>query len=231
MNSLRRCISMLPLSAILITIVCADQIEKHPLLKNKPVADLRKVRTLQKMVIENGCKVNLCFGIDGSGSTNPIQFRKQLEFVDLVVNILTAGENGNYCAVQYSNSGMHISPLTSEVGKFLDAVHKTKQSGGLSNIGEALQYMGDQLTPRTNDANKLIIMSDGHVNAGENPRKISKRLRLKGVDICAIAVGKSHVQTLKGIAGAQGRVIKLSSFYKLGDVITAVVYDVCGYNV
>lgn len=202
--------------------------ENNPYVTTDPEL-LKELRGLRQKVVDRGCDINLCFAIDGSGSVTPAQFQKQKDFVDLIVNIITTDEPGNYCAVQYGTSLRAISPLTKKKGKFIRKLHKSKQVGGLSNIAGALGYTGFQLRPRTEDANKLVILGDGFDSIGFRPRKISTRILSEGIDICAIAVGPSDVQGLNAITGDPGRVLRLASFFELSEIIVDIVNDACGY--
>lgn len=190
---------------------------------------LQELRALRQNVVDNGCDINLCFAIDGSGSVTPAQFQKQKDFVDLIVNILTTDEPGNFCAVQYGTSLKAISPLTKKRNRFLKKLQRSKQVGGLSNVAGGLGYTGFQLRPRVEDANKVIILGDGFDSIGFRPKVVATQILEDDVDICAVAVGISDVEGLNAITGDPGRVVRLKDFFDLGEIVVDVVNDACGY--
>lgn len=193
------------------------------------VTRLTELRALRQNVRDRGCDINLCFAIDGSGSVTPAQFQKQKDFVDLIINILTTDEPGNFCAVQYGTSLRSISPLTRRKNRFVRKLDRSRQVGGLSNIAGALGYTGFQLRPRKEDANKLIVLGDGFNSIGFEPRKVARQVLEEGISICAVAVGESDVEGLNAITGDPGRVVRLNDFFDLGEIVVDVVNDACGF--
>lgn len=234
MNSLA--IFFLALIALIVVSADAKPWFKNPLLnKIKPEtrpAVLKKLRALRQNVRDNGCDVNLCFALQGDDFITDKEFQEQKDFVDLMVAILTTDEPGNYCAVQYGRTTYRISPLTFKKGEFLRKIQQTKKIGGLNtNIAGALAYTGFQLRPRTEDANKIIILGDGLESVGFRPKRIAKRIRKEGIDISAVAVGGASYPALKEIVGYnKNKVLEIDEFFELAEIVVGLVTDVCGFK-
>lgn len=232
MNSLLFTLAMVVVGALSVS---ADEFEDHPFVMSQPENLVQRTlllaRAARQKVVDKGCEVNLCFGIDGSNSTNPIEFKKQVDFVDLMVNILTTDEGGNFCAVQYSTFNSAISSLTSKKKSFIRKLHRAVQNGGLSNIGGALGYLHFQLRPRVEDANKIVLLGDGFDSQGADPVLVANRIHLEGTtDICAVEVGNADSELLAKITGDENRVVHLDNFFELGEIIVGLVNDICGYQ-
>ena len=175
---------------------------KNPLLRETNVTVLRQIRALRQRVRDTGCDINLCFALQGDDFITDKQFQDQINFVDLMIAILTTDKKGNYCAVQYGSTTKPISPLTFRKRKFFRKLRKAKRVGGLdTNVAGALGYTGFQLLPRDDDANKVIILGDGLESVGFRPKRIAKRILKGGIDISAVAVDSASYDALKDIVG------------------------------
>lgn len=200
--------------------------EDSPLITN--VTQLTELRALRQRVVDNGCDINLCFAIDASASVNSTEFMQQQNFVDLIINILATEKPKNYCGAQYGSGVGVISTLTSNKDLFAQKVFEARQIGGFSNIAGAIGFTGFQLIPRREDANKIIILGDGFDSIGFAPMVVADQVRSEGIDICAVAIGDADLPALNKITGDPGRVLTLTSFFQLAEIISAVVVEACG---
>ena len=204
---------------------------KNPLLRETNVTVLRQIRALRQRVRDTGCDINLCFALQGDDFITDKQFQDQIDFVDLMIAILTTDKSGNYCAVQYGSTTSPISPLTFKKWRFLRKLRKAKRVGGLdTNVAGALGYTGFQLLPRDDDANKVIILGDGLESVGFRPKRIAKRILKGGIDISAVAVGGASYDALKDIVGGDSnKIVPIDGFFELAEIVVGLVVDVCGY--
>lgn len=205
--------------------------ESNPLLADFPPAFFRDLRSLRQEVRTRGCPINLCFALQGDNFVNPVDFTAQKNFIELVVAITTTDDPGNYCAVQYGRTTRPISKLQKKKIKFLNKVQRTRQVGGYeTNIASALAYAQFQLRPRLDDPRKIILFGDGLDTVGENPITVAKDLRAEGTELCAVKVGDiENSKALRDITGSDNRVLSIKQYLDAGEIIVAIVHDVCSY--
>lgn len=189
--------------------------------------ELRKLRVLRQAVVDNGCDINLCFALDGSGSITSAEYLAQKRFVDFIVAITLTPEPGNYAGVQYHTHVTPISFLTKNRPAFLSAVKSSQRNGGGTNMAGGLGFCIFQLLPRPEDANKVIILGDGFDNTGFNPEDVVSDFLEIGGQISAVAVGDSDLAQLEAITGSPNRVFPIGGFFDLGELILALVENVC----
>lgn len=209
-----------------------EEWEHNPLVERITDPEiLKQLRGLRQRVRDTGCDVNMCFAFQGDDFISDEEFEDQKNFADLLIAILTTDMPGNYCAVQYGLTTKAISPLIGDKLKFLESLRKAKRVGGFdTNIAAALGYTGFQLRPRTEDANKIIILGDGLESVGFAPIEIAKRIRKQGTNICAVAIGGYSTDSLLKIVGEdENKIVEIDYFFELAEVINGLVFDVCGY--
>lgn len=206
--------------------------ETSDLLKDASIEYLTELRGLRQNVRSKGCRINMCFALQGDDFMTLPQFEAQKSFIELIVAITATDKRGNFCAVQYSRTTKAISPLTKRTVRFLNKVQRARKSGRDStNIASALAYAEFQLRPRTNQPRKIILFGDGLDTVGAEPTIVADRIRQSGTDICAIAVGDFASYTaLEEITRDPRRVLKIHNYFELGELVFSVVNDVCGYE-
>lgn len=206
--------------------------EGNPLLKTTNPDTLRKLRALAQDVNNLGCEINLCFALQGDDFITDEEFEDQKNFVDLMIAILTTDKPGNYAGVQYGRTTRSISPLMGQKEMFLGKLHEAARVGGLhTNVASALGYCGFQLRPRTEDANKIILLGDGLDSVGFRPRFIAKRVRQDSIDISAVAVGGvSYTGLIDIVGGDPNKVMTIDGFFELGEIVIGLITNVCGYD-
>lgn len=209
--------------------VSDDALARNPLVQKSTDPNiLRRLRALREDVQNIGCKVNICFAIQGGGSISPIDFQDQINFLDLIANVLTTDDNGGLCAVQYGRLATPISFLTDNRPLFAKRLDMATQVGGnQSNIAAALGYTAFQLRPQKG-ANKIVLFADGFESVGSNPKRIAQKIQEDGIQLCAVGVGEFSVARLQDIVGSPERVLATDGFFELLEIIDALVYEVCG---
>lgn len=207
-----------------------DNFEQNPLVLNSSDPEiLRRLRGLRQDVSNSGCNVNVCFAIQGDDFVSSIDFFDQVNFVDLIATILNTDSKGGLCAVQYGRLTTAISPLTDNRDLFAKRLDSTAQTGGMdSNIAAALGYAAVQLRPRLEDANKIVIFTNGFESVGLAPKLISERIRKDGIRMCGVGVGDFSRPKLQEITGDDHRVLEINEYFELLEIVEDLVFDICG---
>lgn len=201
----------------------------NPLLANATIQELTDLRGLRQNVRTKGCRINMCFALQGDDFMTEAQFGAQKSFIELIVAITATDDPGNFCAVQYSRTTRPISPLTRRTVRFLNKVQRARKTGRDStNIASALAYAAFQLRPRRNQPRKIILFGDGLDTVGAEPIIVADRIRESGTDICAVGVGDFvSVPALTEITRDPRRVLSIHDYFDLGEIVISVVNDVC----
>lgn len=204
--------------------------ESNALLQNVNITQLRDLRALRQEVRSRGCTVNVCFAMQGDNFLSTRQFNSQKNFIELMVSLTATDRRGHFCAVQYSRTTSPISSLTRRKIRFLNKVQNSRRNGlNDTNISAALAYSGFQLRTRRNQPRKIILFGDGFDNAGPDPIGIAAEVRSEGTEICAVAVGDlRRTRDLVDIVGAPERVFQINEYLDLGEIVHAIVNNVCG---
>lgn len=209
-----------------------NDLKRNPLVMNSSDPQLfLKLQALRQDVHNSGCNINLCFVIQGDEYTDMLGFYDQTTFADLVANILTTDEAGGLCAVQYGRSTTVISALTDRRELFFERLDEAAPVGGYdSNIGGALGYAMNQLAPRLEDANKVILFADGMRTTGYPPSLVAKELIGRRMAISAVGVGKVSIAGLKQIVNDDNLIYQISAYFEIIEVADALVRSVCGID-
>lgn len=186
----------------------------------------------QQVANMGGCNVNLCFALDGSGSIFQSEFAMMREFVLFITAILAGNGENAFAATQYGLRNIDISRLTSDADEFLLAVDDAELADAPRTfIAAGLGFCVRELRPRLEDANKVVLFSDGRSNFGGNPVPIAQKFReMYDGDICAVGVGFENTSVLEDIAGSPQRVIAIDDYFALLDIVDQIVAEVCGFD-
>ena len=194
---------------------------------------LLRARGLRQMVTAQGtCNPNVCFALDGSGSVSEGEFEAQRDFVTLVAAIVGADTDAAFAAVQYGLRNIAISSLTNDVDSFLLDVDASELArADRSFIAAGLGFCINELRPRPEDANKIVLIGDGESNFGGNPIPIARRFRQPRGNgaICAVGIGFRNLRVLRRITGSRSRVLDIDEFFELLDILDQVVFEICDF--
>lgn len=194
----------------------------------------RTIRDLQEMVTENGgCKVNLCFALEGSRSISGEEFKAQKRIVRDIARVISADKNARLAAVQYGVSNIPISPITDESEDFLKKLNNSRRAGAEKTfIGAGILYCADQIRAFPEDANSMVLLGEGRNSLGADPIDRADTFRELGGEVFAIAVGDADVEALKLIVGKSADNLLILDENDNGKSEIAVVSDlvraVCG---
>jgi len=209
-----------------------EELLPHNIFLNTPEG-LRRARALRQNVVAQGtCNPNVCFALDGSGSISNLDYRHQQDFVQLVAAIVAEDTTSAFAAVQYGLRNIAISQLTSDANQFLLDVDRSVRAGARRTfVAAGLGFCVDQLSTRSEDANKIVVLGDGRSNFGGNPGPISAAFRGPPTNgsICAVGIGFIDTSSLLVIAGSPTRVLNVNSFVELLTILDAVVNEICHF--
>ena len=195
--------------------------------------NLLQIRAIQQQVAAKGsCNPNICFALDGSGSISSADYSAQKDFAQLIAAIISVDPDAAYAAVQYGLRNIAISDLTSDANSFLLDLDGSILAGAPRTfIAAGLGYCINQLRPRIEDANKIILFGDGRSNFGGNPVSVAQRFlppRGSG-SICAVGIGFQNTAVLQAIVGGNpNRVLQVDEYFELMDILEVIISDICG---
>lgn len=133
---------------------------------------------LQHATHQSFCKLNLCFVLDGSGSSIRF-FRSQLTFsLDILAEILLTPIG--LVATQYGSKNHPISAYTTNENGFVSVFRDSKPQNGLSAVSDGIIYCEQEMRTKRTEANVIIVMTDGLYNRGVNPGKLADLIRQTG---------------------------------------------------
>lgn len=193
------------------------------------------VRNLAAKVRMSGCKVNVCFAIDTSGSVSDEDFVKQREFIIDITAIIGADSRSRFAAGQYGKRTYRISSLTSDVSAFNGLVQSAQlQKDGATSMGSGIVWCDRQLRRQKDDANKMVVMGDGNNNLGGDPvhRANIFRERANG-RVCTVGVGfedQQDIKVLEEVAGSPARLFAVDDYVELSFIVEELVEDICKFS-
>lgn len=173
--------------------------------------------------MDNNCNANFCFAIDGSNVLSRSEFLYQKAFVKDLVSIHTFGRKMELSAVQYSDKGAVIAPLTSATEKFMKLVNSAQRQGGPSFVGAGIDACYNILKSRHDKKNKLVLIADGRTQATDDEVSSADALRAMGGEVWVLAVGFKDKERVLKIAGGDSN--KVRYFGNMGDVGALAALD------
>lgn len=189
---------------------------------------VNRLLSLRQFVQDNGCNVNTCFVLQGDETITPIEFQNQINFLDVVANIISTDENAGLCAIQYGRFRTTISKLTNNREEFFNNLDEATQVGGRrGSFLPALSSAIIELVRHRNDANKIVLFTDIFNSFGLSDRFFAERFRFANIQLCAVSVGESPSSQLQRLVGSSGNLLTVDDFFELLEIISALVTEIC----
>lgn len=189
------------------------------------------VRSLQEMIVENGgCKANVCFAIDGSESVGADNFQKEIQFLFDFASIVNFDEQKTgLAATQFGTANSAITRLTFSSERLNIALGNARYlNAQFTQIRGGLLFCFNELRNQKNDANKIVLLSDGEANLGGDPVPIADRFRTEVGEICAVGVGYNDITPLLDIVGgSRDKILTVDDYFELSDILGRLVVQVC----
>lgn len=188
---------------------------------------IQALREVEDAVRNNGCDTNLCFALQGGDFVTNAEYRAQLNFADVVVQIITTDAPANYAGAQYHSGALRISELTRNRAVFLQKMQRSQRHSGGTNIVAGIRFCTKQIGSRRGDANKMILIGNGFRTLGRYQNNAARKFRNTGGALCAITVGKANIPALQKLTRNRGRILRINQFFELSEIIVDVVRNVC----
>ena len=174
--------------------------------------------------------------MDSSGSEGPLNFQKQLDFVERFVTDLPVGPNNvQFSVVTFGTTVQNEFYLNqySQKRPLLNAVQSAHNIGGSTHTGDALNYIrNNNILPangaRPNSTQFVIVLTDGVSTNHTAAIAEANKLKQMGVTVMAIGIG-SGVKTdeLNAMASDPNHVFTTSNFDALQTIRNDVKKAAC----
>lgn len=208
----------------------AQMLSQNSLISTR--ANAIMVQNLQRKVADTTCNPNVCFALDGGDQVGASDFKRQLEFVQLVAAIVGVDERSVFSAVQYTQPIKPISRATGDTDRFLLRTENVQQqASGNSLIKTGLDWCITQTGESPIDVNKVVVLADARSKFVGNAVRLSRRFRnsSRGNAVCMVGVGfRGNIGFLRRITGTRSRVFTINQYFELIDVIDQLVFEICG---
>ncbi|XP_052078442.1 collagen alpha-1(XIV) chain-like isoform X2 [Mytilus californianus] len=190
---------------------------------------------LHRMNLGNSLLKDVVYVIDKSGSVAESNFNEAINFIYMVTEYLTIGNNAIMVSIvtysttyslefaldTYSTNTSVLTAINGLIGTTTD---------GNTHTGEALQYVQTYILQTSNGARTgvdkvVVVLTDGASNGAIDPGTAADSLRSDGVEVFAVGIGTSHLNELQDIANdpASYYVMYVSDFIYLCGLIPALV--------
>lgn len=174
------------------------------------------------------CNVRLCFGLDGSASISPGEYKIQQDLVKLVASVAREG-GATFSAVQYGLSNTAISSQTGNAPKFRKAVDASiLQKAPRTFIGAGIGFCIRTLQGEPRGRGRRIVsLGDGRTNffTSALPLILSQ---LNDIKITAVGIGfPRNSRTLLEIAGSRSRVCQVNRYGDLRNIVVKLIRGLC----
>uniref|UniRef100_K1PKC1 Collagen alpha-6(VI) chain n=1 Tax=Magallana gigas TaxID=29159 RepID=K1PKC1_MAGGI len=164
---------------------------------------------------------DIIFAVDSSGSEGPVNFQKQLDFVQTFVRDLPVGPNNvQFSVLSFGSTVQNNFYLNqfSDKRPILDAIQQTDNVGGSTQTGEALQYIREHNIlsangARSNSSLFVIVLTDGASTDRAATLTQANLLKATGATVVAVGVGSGVDKAeLNSIASDPNHVFNAQNF-------------------
>lgn len=188
-------------------------------------------RLQNKVTANGGCNINVCFAIDGSGSLGQNGFDAEKQFIFDIEAIIAVDGPVGLAATQFGATNSPIIQFTSNLREFHNAVSRARfLNDGSTNISEGISFCVAELRKSTSGPKKIVVLTDGQANTGDDPAAVADSFRAAGGEVCAVGVGVKDESSLLDLAGGDSeRVLSIDDFFKLASILEDLIEQVCGF--
>lgn len=177
-----------------------------------------------------GCKGNICFAIDGSGSINDNAYENERKFVSDVVTIVSTFDT-RVAGTQYSDKSYPIQSLSTDLNGFVAAMNAQSQVGSSTSISAGIIYCSQQINTRPFEPKKVVVLGDGFQNQDRNAVSSADIVRSNNGLVSVVSAGTADSQLLLDIAGGDNDLFfKATSFadrFRLAVIIRELTLAIC----
>ncbi|XP_063416339.1 von Willebrand factor A domain-containing protein 2-like [Mytilus trossulus] len=197
---------------------------------------------LQRIHLGDSLLKDVVYVIDRSGSVTGSNFNEAVNFIYMVTEYLTIGNDAFMVSiVTYSGSNrlefaLNTYSTNTSLLAAINGLSGTVTTGN-THTGEALQYVQSDILQISNGARTgvdkvVVVLTDGASNGAIDPGAAADSLRSDGVEVFAVGIGTSHLIELQDIANdpASYHVMYVSEFIYLCGLIPALVPKLGNYS-
>lgn len=184
----------------------------------------------------SGCKRDVVFVLDDSGSVGTANFKLQLDFAKAVINQLPVGPYEAQVAMMAFSSHPQVEWYLNSFGtqaEIINAIPKVRYLGGVTRTGDALEAVRNQMFQyahgdRSSADNVVIVLTDGNSNDKSDTIHEANNLHRVSHDVISIVVGSGvDLNELNAIATDQHHVFDVRRYGDLNTLIPQVLDLVC----
>ncbi|CAC5409024.1 COL14A [Mytilus coruscus] len=190
---------------------------------------------------KNSIYRDVVYVIDKSGSVTESNFNEAINFIYMVTEYLTIGNDAIMVSiVTYSTTyslefALNTYSTNTSVLTAINGLIGTTTDGN-TYTGEALRFVQTYILQTSNGARTgvdkvVVVLTDGASNGAIDPGTAADSLRTDGVEVFAVGIGTSHLNELQDIANdpASYYVMYVSDFIFLCGLIPALVPKLGNY--
>lgn len=233
---------VLPSVARTTTSTETELLEANPIVSTMSGPQKTRVRNLRNRIKKRGCRLKICFLLEGSRFIGEEDFTNQKNFADLLLAITTTDTVGTpqepgLSGATYARGVRKIIPrLTTDRDLFLRHLDSAKlprrRLRRVAHAGAALRYALNLFNrPDKAKAAKILLFGKSpdlrmHVR-NFNVRKAMETFRSRSGTICGVSLDKSTTPELQSIVGDESHVVSLDGFFDIAEIIVATVATLC----
>ncbi|XP_060561222.1 collagen alpha-1(XII) chain-like [Ruditapes philippinarum] len=201
------------------------------------VSSFDALNTIQGEVTDTACNAcnnifsDVCFVLDSSGSEGAINFHKQLEFVNIVVNEFSFedGAQTRVCLVTFANNAHTELHLRNSINKetIMSNVLKVPWSNGETMTNKGLDNARNELH-RSIGSKVVIVLTDGRSTEPDLTQRSSEHLHRTGIETFVVGIGNNVDRNeLRVIASDRDHVFNVGTFDQLPQIHQDIVDKIC----
>lgn len=176
-----------------------------------------------------GCRLNVCFALDGSQSVSPSNFSDFLAFARTLVRRLSRFNKIGVAGAQYGFLTLPISPLTTDASDFIGLLRDTdfedaeftRVSGGMVYCFGQLRDPPSGLLPRA----RIVILGSGEAELGIDPETVTELFKDAGGSIFAIGTNRASTNNFAEFLGSSRNVFTLGN--SISDLVDHFIPALC----
>lgn len=177
----------------------------------------------------DSCGVNLCFGLDGSGSITEGEYEAQKDLIKDVASVAARDPDATYSAVQYGLKLIRISTQVNDISLFRESVDASElASASRTFISAGIASCLRMLSGTTSGANAIVVLGDGRSNfaTATLPSVLEKA---ENATLFAVGIGfpRDAELLLQITGGNDERVFDVRKYSDLQNIASRLAEGVC----
>lgn len=197
---------------------------------NEVASDIAKTgRKLARAIRrEEGCKVDVCFAVEGAKWIKPPTFEMQKLFVALTSTLVGLDADASVAAVQYGRITTAITPNSqNRTDVVIDVIDSEQAKTGDANLSAGLGYCWSQVRRGKNGRKVIVVLGSGRATIGF-PAKIVLDVIKKenGVVLNVLTTGQKK-DFVKGFGSKPRDIMEIRELSDVSEVMKTTLEDLC----